>query len=162
MTTAFRISEADYVAAITLSNRPTQAVGRLFGAAALLLLATAIVGPEGLRVPIWGGLLGGFICFIVIRYVTTPYIARRHYQNYKVMHSEFQVELLSDGIQFNTEDAHSKITWEKMLRWRHNETYILIYLMPKLFYVLPKAVDSKGFDTASLITQLTKKVGQPV
>ena len=46
-----------------------------------------------------------------------------------------------------------------MHRWRQDERYILVYLMPRLFHVVPRRVAEQGFDVAALEAALARHVG---
>ncbi|MGJ7606903.1 YcxB family protein [Variovorax sp. LT1R20] len=46
-----------------------------------------------------------------------------------------------------------------MLKWRQDDRFVLLYLMPRLFHVLPKSVASQGFDVAALVERLNRHVG---
>jgi hypothetical protein len=46
-----------------------------------------------------------------------------------------------------------------VVRWRQNERFILIYPMPAMFYIVPKAIAGNGFDVSLLVQRLTSQVG---
>ncbi len=161
MRTTFRISEADYVAAMKLYGRTTRRFNMVFWSVVAILHAVAFLGPEKLRFTLLLGWFGALAFFLAMQFVITPYIARRHYRNYKSMHEEFQIELLPEGIYLTGDDFNNKLVWNKMLKWRCNDSYILIFIMPRLFYMVPQSLAAQGFDTAALMDGLTKHVGKP-
>jgi hypothetical protein len=46
-----------------------------------------------------------------------------------------------------------------MLEWRQNDDYVLVYLMPRMYHIIPKSIEESRFDLKSLIAALGKKVG---
>lgn len=162
MKATFKISEQDYVNAMKLFARPTPRLLYIYLAAALVLAALARFGGVIVSAGATGGLAGGIIAILLGRYIVTPFMARRHYRKYKAIQEEFAVELLEDGVRISSPDAEGKITWGKMLKWRQNESYVLIYPMPRLFHIIPKSVAAQGFDLQALTDELQRNVGKPV
>lgn len=132
----------------------------IYLASAIALAALAIFGTPVLRAGATGGLIGGLLVALVGRYVVSPILARKHYRKYKAIHDEFAVELVEDGVRFTSPDSDGKITWAKVLKWRQNEKYLLIYPMPRLFHIVPKSVAAQGFDLQALANELVRHVGK--
>jgi len=61
-----------------------------------------------------------------------------------------QIALNEEGIEFSTADSNGMIRWEKFLKWRQNDNYLLVYLMPRMYYIIPKSIEASGFDLAAL------------
>lgn len=160
MKATFKISELDYVNAMKLYARLTPRLILIYLAAALVLAALALFGGVIVSAGAMGGLVGGIIAIVIGRYIVMPIMARRHYRKYKAIQEEFTVELLEDGVSFSSPDAEGKITWGKMLKWRQNESYVLIYPMPRLFHIIPKSVAAQGFDLQALTDRLHQHVGK--
>jgi hypothetical protein len=114
-------------------------------------------GLRGLRHWPWAC---GLLLIVWVYYILTPILSRRHYRQYKAMHEEFTVELLDEGLRFTSVNSDIRIPWANIIKWRHNETCILIYQMPRLYGVVPKSVAARGFDVALLISRLTEQVGK--
>lgn len=160
MKATFRVSEADYMKAMSFAVQPTRRqVGALLTAAVVLLVLT-VFGPPAVREYASGGLACGLLLIVWVYYILTPILSRRHYRQYKAMHEEFTVELLDEGLRFTSVNSDIRIPWANIIKWRHNETCILIYQMPRLYGVVPKSVAARGFDVALLISRLTEQVGK--
>lgn len=160
MKATYRISEEDYVSAMRLFAELTPRLTIIYLASALALAALAVFGTPVLRGGATGGLIGGLLVILVGRYVVSPALARKHYRKYKAIHDEFTVELVEDGVRFTSPDSDGKITWAKVLKWRQNEKYLLIYPMPRLFHIIPKSIAAQGFDLQALASELVRHVGK--
>lgn len=161
MTASFRISEDDYAAAMKLFARLTpQRWALLAGLSAVLLLGALFGGPLGWPVAV-GGLVGAGIV-VGGAFVLAPMTARRHYRKYKGMHAEFSAQLLDTGLRLRSPHGENTIVWENVLKWRQNDRFVLIYVMPRLFHVLPKSVAAQGFELPRLLEQLRQRVGPEV
>jgi hypothetical protein len=161
MRTTFRISEADYVAAMKLYGRTTRRFNIVFWSVIAILHLVLFLTPGKIMLTLLMMWFCGLVFFLAMQFVITPYIARRHYRNYKSMHEEFQIELLPEGVYLTGDDFSNKVLWNKMLKWRCDDSYILIFIMPRLFYMVPQSLAAQGFDTAALMDGLTKHVGKP-
>jgi hypothetical protein len=53
------------------------------------------------------------------------------------------------------------IVWQNVLKWRHDDRFVLLYPMPRLFHVVPKSVAARGFDLKGLLERLNRHVGPP-
>jgi hypothetical protein len=69
------------------------------------------------------------------------------------------VELTETGINLSTADGTINLQWSKILQWRQNDRFVLIYPMPILFYLVPKSIAREGFDIALLVQRLAEHVG---
>jgi YcxB-like protein len=161
MRATFRISEEDYVGAMMLFAKLTPRMASIYLASAVVLAVLAVFGSPVLRGGAIGGLIGGVAVTLIGRYIATPMLARRHYRKYKGIQDEFGVELVSDGVRFTSPSADGKTPWDKMYKWRQNEEFVLIYLMPRLFHIIPKSVASHEFNLQDLINRLLQHVGKP-
>lgn len=161
MSTKYRISEDDYVSAMRLFGKLTSRKIAVLSTLVLFLMTLAVFGsPEAQGAGI-GGVAGGLLVLVITRYIISPIMGRGHYRKYKAMHEEFSVELLEDGVRFVTKNSEWKISWDSILKWRQNDAYILIFPMPRIYYILPKSVAADGFDIPSLLDKLTNNVGSP-
>lgn len=160
MEAKYRISEKDYVNANKLFGKLTPKITLTYLIASLLLIISAVFGPPILKGGAIGGLAGGLIVTLVAKFIASPLIAKRHYRKYKAIHDEFTVQLLDDGVNFISSTGEGKVGWDSILKWRHNEGYILIYPMPKLYHIVPKSISESGFDIQLFIERLTNNVGK--
>jgi YcxB-like protein len=72
--------------------------------------------------------------------VRVPNRARQHYRQYKGMDEPLTVELTDAGLKFSNADAEGTVPWSKILQWRQNDRFILIYRMPIMFHIVPKSI----------------------
>lgn len=161
MKATYRITESDYVNAMKLGAKPSPKLKGIFLTVVLALILLSIFAQNPVRAIALFFLIYVPLVLLARRYIFIPIIARRHYRKYKAIHEEFTVELLDEGIHKTSPNGDGKITWDKIYKWRQNEKYILLYPMPKLFYIIPKSVEAGGFDIPLLINQLTQHVGKP-
>lgn len=160
MKAMYRISGEDYANAMKLFAKLTLRWGIIYFACASALAALAEFGTQALRGGAIGGLIGCLSVALVGRYIVSPILARNHYRKYRGTDDEFAVELIEDGVRFTSPNADGKIIWDKMLKWRQNEKYVLIYPMPRFFHIAPKSVAAQGFDLRVLINGLRSHVGE--
>jgi YcxB-like protein len=161
MSAKYRVSEDDYVNAMALFGKITWAITATLLGLALLLLGLAVWGPPSIRGISISGMIGGCVFLVLGRYIFSPWIARRHYRNYKAIQEEFTIEILDDCVHISTADSGGKIKWANIHKWRHNDDYILIFPMPRIYYVVPKSLAASGFDIHLLLAKLTQNVGNP-
>lgn len=160
MEAKFRISEKDYVNALRLYGRLTPKMMALYLLVAGALVLLAIFGPTLFRSGAIGGLIGGGIVVIFGRYFITPLLGKRHYRKYKAIYDEFVIGLSDDGVCIEFSNAKGILPWSDILKWRENEEFLLIYLMPRLYHIVPKSIAQNGFDIALLVKSLNKNVGE--
>ncbi|SEJ70858.1 MULTISPECIES: YcxB family protein [unclassified Variovorax] len=161
MTATFRISEDDYLAAMKLHARLTPARLALTVGIGLLLVLGAAFGPSLVEAASVGGLVGGGGVLLATRFIVLPLMARRHYRKYKAIHEEFNAELLDHGLRLTVPHSDHTIVWQNVLKWRHDDRFVLLYPMPRLFHVVPKSVAARGFDLKGLLERLNRHVGPP-
>lgn len=161
MEARFRISENDYIDALKLYGRFTPKAVAVCLAVSVTLILVAVFGSSVFRGGAIGGLVGGGIVLILGRSVVTPLLARRHYRKYKAIHDEFVIGLVDEGVSLEASNAKGIIPWGDILKWRENEEFILLYLMPRLYHIVPKSIAQQGFDIALLVNALNKNVGTP-
>jgi len=158
MSARFRITERDYLRAGAFAAQPTRRMR-----AALLLLGVLIVGVLGFGAGNWGEVIGlagvGAVAWLVTAWLFQPWMLRRHYRRYQAIHDEQTVTLLDDGVRFVSAISESRLAWSKILKWRCNADYVLIYLMPRLFHMIPTRIAEQGFDMERLKAALAQHVG---
>lgn len=151
----YRISRQDYIAAGRLYARPTR---KLLAISASILGALAVVAcfvPPTVAGAIVGGMVGWILFFSAVQLFLTPLMLGRHYDNYKSMQEEeFTVEMKDEGLLLSSADGGGLTRWDTIYKWRRNDQYILILIMPKLFYVIPTSIGDRGFDLPRLLEAL--------
>jgi YcxB-like protein len=156
----FKITQDDYVSAMKLYSKRTPIITGIYSAIVIVLCLIIVIGTPDLRVSAIGGLFGGSIVIMLMYFVITPLFARRHYQKYKAIQEPMFVQLMDDGVEFSNADGGGLVRWEKILKWRQNDEYVLLYLMPRLYHIIPKTVKNLGFDFTSLTKKLESTVGK--
>lgn len=158
MIASFSISEDDYAAAMKLHARMTRKRRALLIGLTAVLVLGAVIGGRALWPVAMGGLVGG-TGVILLTIALAPVVARRHYRKYKAMQAQFGAELLNEGLRLTSPHSGGTVVWENMLKWRQDERFVLIFLMPRLFNILPKSVAAQGFDVPALVERLNRRVG---
>ncbi|WP_028605628.1 YcxB family protein [Ottowia thiooxydans] len=158
----FRLTERDYVRAGALFSRPTKRQWAGLAQLLVLLLGVAVWGPANLRAAAAGGILGGLVFGLAIYSAIIPWQLRGNYRRYKSIQEEQTVSLHEDGLRFSSVDGQGRLSWDKILKWRYSPNYVLIYPMPRLYYVVPTTVVTQGFDLNRLKTALTQHVGPAI
>jgi hypothetical protein len=161
MATTYQITEQDYVDGMRLHQQANRTATIsyiiMFGSLAFL----TVFGSDQIRVLAIGGLVGGVSVILFFRLLFLPMTAKRHYRKYKTIQEPVTIDLRGKGIKFTTTDTNSLVTWDKILKWRQNDRFILIYPMPQIFYLVKKDITKQGFDLKALIDALTTHVGKP-
>lgn len=156
----FIISEADYLKAMKLFARMTPKVWGVLGALFVVIALAVLLGTNSVRGVAIGGGIGGAIALVMCR-VASPVLARRHYRNYPAIKAPIRIRLQDDGVMMISADSRYLLKWQNIIKWRHNDEYVLLYTMPRLFYIVPRRLTDSGFDIAGLMAWLEGKVGPP-
>jgi hypothetical protein len=162
MSTKYRISEQDYVDASKLFGKLTlrQTVICMLGI--LILLTFALFATGTIKYAIIAGVCIWLVIFIGGRHLISPMMVRSQYKKYKAIHDEFEISLLEDSVFIASSSGSGKILWNTINKWREDENYVLIYPMPRLYYIIPKSLKANGFDIPLLVKQLSQHVGKSV
>ncbi|MBU59708.1 MAG: hypothetical protein CL543_12580 [Alcanivorax sp.] len=72
------------------------------------------------------------------------------------MHQEFTVELREEGVSFSSRDGEGLLRWDAIHKWRQNDRYVIIFSMPRLYYVVPKSISESGFNIPALVAALNQ------
>jgi hypothetical protein len=159
MNVIYTISEIDYVRAMKLYYKITPKIATIYAVLGLTLVLAMFFGPEIVSAGAIGAMIGGLIVIVLGRLIFSPFIAKRHYGKYKSIQEPITLELKEDGVGFSTADGRGVLPWEKILKWRQNDSYLLLYPMPRLYHIIPKTVVQSGFDLPSLIAKLEERIG---
>ena len=159
MSTKYRISENDYVNASKLFGRLTSRQIKFCLPGLLILLGTAIFGTEEIRQIAIITICVAIVFYFAGNYVISPILGRSYYRKYKAIQDEFEIDLFDDGVFIGSSSGSGKVLWNTINKWRENDNYILIFPMPRLYYIIPKSLHASGFDVSLLVKQLTHHVG---
>jgi hypothetical protein len=159
MPVEFSLSEDDYEQAVRLGSPLAKWRIAVLAVMALALAGFAIFGSSPVRLIAMGALISFTVVVTGSRLFLMGFLARRTYRNYKAIQEATRVELKAEGLAMETRDAQGLLRWEKVLKWRHNDQFLLIYQAPRLFHTLPKSIAAQGFDMDGLIQALETHVG---
>jgi hypothetical protein len=162
MSTKYRISEQDYVDASKLFGKLTFRQSVIFALAILMLLVLALFDFGNFKSTIVAGICIWLAFFVFGRHLISPMMVRSQYKKYKAIHDEFEIRLLEDSVFIASSSGSGKILWNTINKWREDENYVLIYPMPRLYYIIPKSLKANGFDIPLLVKQLSQHVGKSV
>lgn len=162
MQVEFRLSEDDYVRAVRFGSPLARWRVVVLTVMGLGLLGGAIFGSSVVRLSAMAGLVSFVAVVAGSRLFLQGFLARRTYRNYKAAQAATRVELKAEGLAMETNDAQGLLRWDNVLQWRQDDRFVLIYLAPRLFHVVPKSIAAKGFDLDGLLQALKDKVGPQV
>jgi hypothetical protein len=105
-------------------------------------------------------LLGVFYCLFIWS-VALSKGARRSFAKYPLARLTHRVTLRSEGIGFQSPRGDVNYLWKDFIRWRANEKVVLVYVAPRLFYIIPTRLAEPGFPIEELKTLLARELGLP-
>jgi len=166
MKVQYRITEDDYVRAVQFHSfrrfiaRPstkTLVAVCIFLAVSGFILWLDPSLPTLLALATWVVVFA--LVYALALFVQVPRRARLHYRQYSTIQQPLTLELTDAGVKFSNADGEGTVRWPKVLQWRQNDRFILIYPMPILFHIVPKSIAQEGFDIALLVQRLAECVG---
>ena len=163
MPASYTISEHDYIESAQLNGDLIKKTKTFhFVIDTLLALAGAVSllnGNKVLGFSFIGAAVGATTLPFLLRKFAAPFFLKRHYKKYRQMQKPMSVELVSEGLSFKTETGSSTLLWPDIHAWRKNSQYILLYIAPKIYHVLPVRIADSGFPIGELKEKLTAKIG---
>ncbi len=161
MKAKYQITQENYIDVMRLVHKRKIREQIVFGFLACALAALAIYNFKN-GFDSWSSWI---LIAIVTWYFATPFvvpfIARRTYRKYESdITQEREIELSEDGIVLTTADTSNLVRWDKIKKWRHNNNYILVYVLPQVVHIIPKSLSQQGFDIDRLTEILNQKIGK--
>ncbi|MFP6584592.1 MAG: YcxB family protein [Candidatus Hydrogenedentota bacterium] len=147
----YLVTEEDTVAALRLHWKPTRVIQSFQIFIGVWVVILAFVGPTN-TIKILALSCIGF--YILTRKFLGPYIQRRTYRKYKLLQEPVSLSFDADGVKFVAQSYNTAITWKHLVRWKDNDRFILLYVSPRQYYVIPKRIGDDGFDVEGLIETL--------
>ena len=142
---SYQISEDEYIVAQRLFRRKSsklQGLGKLV--VMLIGLLAAIVGITEHK---WWLILGGLV------YAAMPWwwfgLIGQH-----SVHEMQTLQLLDDAVLMHSSLGETRLTCAMMPQWCEDANFVLLYLQPRLFFIIPKRADADG----QLIEQLRQQL----
>jgi hypothetical protein len=95
----------------------------------------------------------------VLMYVIVPYPPPPDVPAIQSYPGAKSLELADEGLRLGSVGDEAILPWRMIFQWRQNNQFVLIYAMPRLFYLVPKSVAQQGFDISLLVQRLAEQVG---
>lgn len=141
MKTTYSLTESEYVNAHKLFTKPTMKIKIVYCILGIVLLLVAFLSSRLIiRLGAIGGFAGGAIGYLVTNYIYAPYQTKKQYQKYKAAQEPNELEILLNGLKFTSETGAAIIAWERIIKWRENSQFILIYQAPHVYHIIPKRI----------------------
>ncbi len=64
------------------------------------------------------------------------------------------MQLLDDAVLMRSSLGETRLTWAMMPQWCEDANFVLLYLQPRLFFIIPKRADAEG----QLVEQLRQQL----
>lgn len=161
--TPYRISEQDYLRSSRLGGRLRTRHRNLLLAGLFVLVAMALyslkIGDKAMGSTLIACVFGGLLAALVIRLVVRPILVRRQYRRYALMQQGQKVGFAPEGLHFQSAVGQAVVNWSNFHGWRENDEFLVLFIAPRVFYVLPKRIAEAGFPLESLRTTLAREVG---
>ena len=160
----YQISEDDYATAQRLYAQCGNGASRY--AKYALVVIGGLLFVMGLYLKHWGLMLGSIVYaampWWIGRLLGEP-LARRQYRRYPAMHAQQTLSLLDDesGVRLTSSLGESRVTWNLIIHWGENDRYVLLFLQPRMYFIVPKRADPEQQVIPRLHALLRKHVGEP-
>ena len=156
----YTITTRDHTRAMMLFCHPTRKQILI-----LVLITLAIMGILAwiyqVITPIFSIIpLGGIAGMVMYIYIFVPLWAKWVYRNYKLIHNKYELTMNEEGLFYQDRQGFSTLKWTDYMRWRENKEYILLYLSPALFHIIPKRLSEAGLDLDFLKEKLQEHLGR--
>lgn len=162
MTIRYLVSEDEYVRANLLFGRPTRRRQIwLASAAALLVFVMLFAASDLQRLGAVGALAGGALGYWLLRYVHAPWQTRRQYRAYPAAHQPIDVNLEAEGLRVVDADSSCLLRWDRLVGWREDREFVLLYQNPRLYHIVPKRLEPVGLDLHGMLETLRSRLGEP-
>lgn len=160
METTFELTEQDYTEAVQLGAVAGYRQKIFFLISCLVLAVIGVMtSSTAIKFISFGGMIGGFIGYFISAHVIAPNQARNHYQRFEAISKPITLRFSDEGFYVKNERGENSLSWNNVLKWRQNDHSLLIYIAPKLFFILPKRLTKNGFPIGELQRLLADKVG---
>lgn len=163
-TTETTISQEECIKASNLNCRPT--AKRLTCLAIFILVVTSLLSNFVVtgNIQNFGFVLicviAAIIGFEILLYLLRVYIVRRNYRLSPIVHQACSIHFLENGLLFKSKNGENLLEWKYIIKWRQNKEFILVYLTPYQYSIIPKRLEANGLDITSLENALLTHVGK--
>ena len=159
MQTAVDINQNDYLQASFLSLRASQfryiwpirgVVLAIYGGVIYYFLHSLLVTLA------FVGLM--LVLILVMNYGVVYYRVKKEFSQHKLIQQGYTFEFDAQGCRLETVHGFTKYDWQDLLKWASNSKSIIIYPAPRVFYIIPKRLNSDEFDIQLLESYLMKQL----
>lgn len=149
MSITYHISKQDHLNANLLHAKNSSAT--LFLIVLLLFIIINIIFDYPFdRWIMVGGLLGLIVSLLLAKFFIFPWQTKTQYKKHRTLQEQISIQIKDDGLQLDTENTTSLTRWKNFYAYKQNQQYFLIYLAPRLMYIVPKRIKNDGFDFVAL------------
>lgn len=103
-----------------------------------------------------GAVIGVYLILFLFRKFYTPWYLKKHYRKYPAIQRPMSLSVTDAGVKFMSDSGEGTVAWRDIYKWREGKDLLLIYPAPRIYYMVPKRVDSVG----DLCEILKSKVGK--
>lgn len=157
---AYQITEVDYINAQRLYRRRGSRWG--YAVRWIVVLIGLAMAALGLYAHVW------WLAILAIPYASMPWwlhwlvnepLARRQYRKYPAMHKPQSLEVSDENVRLSSVIGDSTLPWNLIIRWAEDDEYLLLFVQPRLYFIVPKRADVGGQVIARLGGLLARNVG---
>lgn len=158
MQSTFTITENEYVKANKLFTKPTNKI-LYFYMFSLVILITLFILSDSLKykVIIISAIAGGFLGQFIIRHIYAPWQTKKQYKSYKAAQEPIKIKYSENGIEFKAVSGEATLEWNRIIKWRENNNFLLLYQAPGVYHIIPKHL---GEIAIKIQEALNKHVGK--
>lgn len=151
----YTVTEDDCVQALRLHWRPTRGVLSIQIFLGTFVIIMAIFGPTQ---TIQLLAVACILVFFLTRRVIGPWIQRNTFRKSKILQEPLILTYDDEGVHLKGESGESRMTWDRLMKWKDSETYLLMYISPRQYYIIPKRLRDQDFDVDGLCERLAANV----
>ena len=157
MQTEFTLTQQEYIKANKLYNKPVAKDYLIFLVFFIAMAALAFLGskPSHKFMAVFG-VIGAIVGHLFVRHLYAPFITKKQYQNYQAAKEPMSISISNTAILLKSQFGQANIEWSRIIKWRKNESLILIYQAPGVYHIIPKRIGAIANELSGL---LAKNVG---
>ncbi|QNP47134.1 YcxB family protein [Diaphorobacter aerolatus] len=140
----YKISESDYLAAARLYRK--RASGWARALKGFLILAGVAITAFGVYRHLTGVMVAGLVYAAMpwwLQKLINEPLTRRQYRRYPAMQEQQTLSLdeAETGVTMQSMIGETRLTWEHLIRWAEDDDFILLYVQPSMYFIVPKRAD---------------------
>lgn len=149
------VTEDDLVEALRHHWRPSRAMFSLQLFIGTFVILMMFFGPTEMIQLL---ALACVLTFFLTRRVIGPWIQRNTYRKSPILQEPLKLSFDDEGFSLEGESGQSTIVWDRFLKWKDSDTYVLLYISPRQYYIVPKRLRDEDFDVDTLVSLLQENV----